>query len=102
MNVVIKELKYKIFPIAAKVKRYQEWVDSYRQNRQFENNQRQFYMELDQKEERCDDDCLWLKNRNSFWGTWSQSADHKKDAKWLQKLQTDVNAKKQEKIEITT
>ena len=31
-----------------------------------------------------------------------ESADHKKDAKWLQDLRSDVNFKKQEKIEITT
>ena len=38
-----------------------------------------------------------------FWGNiWSQSADHKKDAKWLQDLQSEVNVKKQEKIDITT
>ena len=33
---------------------------------------------------------------------WSQSADHKMDAKWLQNLQSEVNVKKQEKIDITT
>ena len=32
----------------------------------------------------------------------SQSADHKKDAKWLQDLQSEVNVKKQEKIDMTT
>ena len=38
-----------------------------------------------------------------FWGNiWSQSADHKKDAKWLQDLQSEVNAKKQEEIDFTT
>ena len=38
-----------------------------------------------------------------FWGNiWSQSADHKKDAKWLQDLQSEVNVKKQEKTDITT
>ena len=38
-----------------------------------------------------------------FWGNiWSQSANHKKDAKWLQELQSQVNIKKQEKIDITT
>ena len=38
-----------------------------------------------------------------FWGNiWSQSADHKKDAKWLQDLRSEVNVKKQEKIDITT
>ena len=37
-----------------------------------------------------------------FWGNiWSQSADHK-DAKWLQDLRSEVNVKKQEKIDITT
>ena len=42
----------------AKVRRYQGRVDSYRQNRLFENNQRQFYRELDQEEERYDDQPL--------------------------------------------
>ena len=38
-----------------------------------------------------------------FWrNIWSQSADHKKDAKWLQDLRSEVNVKKQEKIDITT
>ena len=50
LNVVIEELKQRITAIAAKVRRYQGWVDSYRQNRLFENNQRQFHRELDQEE----------------------------------------------------
>ena len=38
-----------------------------------------------------------------FWGNiWSHSADHKKDAKWLQDLRREVNVKKQEKVDITT
>ena len=53
LNVVIEELKQRITAIAAKVRRYQGRVDSYRQNRLFENNQRQFYRELNQEEERC-------------------------------------------------
>ena len=56
MNVVTEELKQRISAIPAKVRRYQGRVDSYKQNRLFENNQRQFYRELDQEEERCDDD----------------------------------------------
>ena len=50
LNVVIEELKQRITDIAAKVRRYQGRVDSYRQNRLFENNQRQFCRELDQEE----------------------------------------------------
>ena len=49
-------MKQRITAIAAKVRRYQGQVDSYRQNRLFEDNQRQFYRELDQEEEGCDDD----------------------------------------------
>ena len=56
LNVVIEELKQRITAIAAKVRKYQWRVDSYRKNRLIENNQRQFNRELDQEEERCDDD----------------------------------------------
>ena len=85
MNVFIEELKQRISTITAKVRRYQGRVDSYRQNRLFENNQRQFYTEFDQEEERCYDDQPVAEEPKQFWGNiWSQSADHKKDAKWLQ------------------
>ena len=96
-------MKQRITVIVAKVRRYQGRVDSYRQNRLFENNQRQFYRELDQEEERCDHDQPVAEESKQFWGNiWSQSADHKKDAKWLQDLRSEVNVKKQEKIDITT
>ena len=94
MNVVTEELKQRITAIAPKVRRYQGRVDSSRQNRLFENNQRQFYRELDQ-EERCDDDQPVPEESKQFWGNiWNQFADHKKDAKWLQDLRSDVNVKK--------
>ena len=51
----IEELKERITVIAAKVRGYQGRVDGYRQNRLFTNNQGQFYSELNQEEERCDD-----------------------------------------------
>ena len=75
LNVVIEELKQKITAIAAKVRKYQGRVE------------RQFYRELDQEEERCDDDQPVAEESKPFWGnTWTQSAVHKKDAKWLQDL----------------
>ena len=76
MNVVIEEFKQRITATAAKVKRYQGRVHDYRQNRLFENNQRQFYRELGQEEERCDDDQPVAEESKQFWGSiWSQSAD---------------------------
>ena len=48
LSVAIEELKQSIVNIAAKVRRYQERVDRFRQNIMFQNNQRQFYRELNQ------------------------------------------------------
>ena len=103
LNVVIEELKKRITNIAVKLRRYHGRLDSYRQNRLFENNQRQFYRELDQEEERSTDDQHIAEESKQFGGNiWSQSADHKRDAKWLKDLLSEVNVKKQEKIDITT
>ena len=60
-----------------------------------------FYRELDQEEERCDDDQLVAEESKQFWrNIWSQSADNKKDVKRLQNLRSEVNVKKQDKIDI--
>ena len=56
LGVAIEELKQRLVAIAAKVGRHQERVDRFRQNRMFQNNQRQFYRELNQEGERHDDD----------------------------------------------
>ena len=38
-----------------------------------------------------------------FWGNiWIYSADHQKNAKWLQDLRSSLNVKKQEKTDIAT
>ena len=67
-------MKQRITAIAANVRGYQGQVDSYRQNRLFENNQRQFYRKLDQEEERCDDDLpVAEESRNSFGETYGVS-----------------------------
>ena len=49
-------MKQRVTAIAVKVRRYPGRVDSYRQNKLFENNRRQFYRELDQEEKRYNDD----------------------------------------------
>ena len=67
MNVVIEELKQRITAIAEKVRRYQRRVDSCRQSRLFENNQRKFYGELDQEKEICDDDHYVAEEWKQFW-----------------------------------
>ena len=66
LNIAIEELNKRITPIAVKVRRHQRRVDSYRQNRLFQNNKRQFHRELNQEEDRCDDDQCVAKKSNQF------------------------------------
>ena len=80
-------MKQRIAASAAKVRRFQESVDKFRQNRMFQNNQRQFYKELNQEEERWDDDHPDAEESKKFWGEiWSELVDHNWDAKWLKDL----------------
>ena len=99
---VIEELKQRIVASAAKVRRYQERVDRFRQNRMFQDNQRQFYRELNQEGERCDDDQPDAVESKQFWeDIWGKSVSHNRDAKWLKDLQSEVSVTKQEKVDIT-
>ena len=87
MCVPIEELKLRIVTNAAKVRRYQERVDRFRQNRMFQNNQRQLYKELNQEGERFDDDQPDAEESKKFWrDIWSEAVDHNRDVKWLKDL----------------
>ena len=54
--MLLLELKQMTVAIAVTVRRSQERVDRFRKNRMFQNNQRQFYREVNQEGQRCDDD----------------------------------------------
>ena len=46
----------------------------------FQNNQRQFYRELNQGGERCDDDQPDAEESKKFWGDiWNESVVHNRD-----------------------
>ena len=47
----------------------------------FQNNQRQFYRELNREEERCDDDQPDAEESKKLWGKILESVDHNKDVK---------------------
>ena len=88
LNVVTEELKQRITAIAAKVIRYQD-IDKIDYLKIIKGI---FYRELHQEEERCDDDDQPVAEESKhFWGNiWCLSVDHKKDAKWLQDLRSEV------------
>ena len=68
MGAVIEELKQRIASIAAKVRRYKERVDRFSQNRISQNNQRQFYRELNSEGERRDNDQLDAEESKKTYG----------------------------------
>ena len=67
LSVIIEQLKQRIVAIAAKVRRNQERLDRFRQNRMSQNNQRQFYKELNQEGERWNDDQPDAEESKNFW-----------------------------------
>ena len=93
-------MNQRIVAISAKFRRCQERVDRFRQNRIFQNNQRQFYRELNQEGERCDDNQPDAESKKLWGDIWSESVDHNRDAKWLKDLQSEGNVTKQEKVNI--
>ena len=67
----------------------------------FQNNLRQFYRELNQEGERCDDDQPHAEESKKFWGDIRcESVDHNRDAKWLKDLQSQDSVTHQEKVDI--
>ena len=80
LGVAIEELNQRIVAIAANVRRCQERVDRFKQNRMFQKNQRQFYRELNEERERSDNDLVDAEELERFWGDiWSESVDHNRD-----------------------
>ena len=68
MGVVIEELKQR-----TGIKRYQERVGRFRQNRMSQNNQRQFHRELNHEGERCDYNQPDAEEMKKIWANiWSE------------------------------
>ena len=68
LRVVIEELKQRFVAIAVNVRRYQERLSRFSQNRIFQNNQREFYRKLNQEGERRDDDQPDVEESKQFLG----------------------------------
>lgn len=94
VTVVIEELKQRILAKTAKVKRYQERVDQYRQNRMFRTNQKRLFemLETDENDDTTIPDEEESKN---FWSNiWDNPVNHNANAEWLKGLErklTGVN-----------
>ena len=60
----------------------------------FKNNQRQFYRELNQEGERCDDDQPNAEESKCWGDIWSESVDHNRNVKWLKNSRRQIQPRK--------
>eukprot|EP00794_Sanderia_malayensis_P000828 gene828-biopygen97 len=102
--VVIEELKQRLTAKAAKIRRYEQRIQQYKQNRLFSTDQKRFYQELDggityDRTVPDAEECL------GFWSNiWDNSDQHhNNEAEWLRNLKEEKHkaGRKQENVGIT-
>ena len=102
IETVVEELKQRVSAKAAKVRRYEQRITTYRQNRLFAADQKRFYQELDGGV-RTGNVIPEAEESKAFWNSiWGEEKAHNKEAEWLEELKQerrDIN--KQRNISIT-
>ena len=92
-KVVIEELKQRVMAKAAKVKRYENRINQYRQNRMFQSNQKRLFEELDgnTRNETVVPDA---EESREFWNNiWGKSTKHNSEAQWLEDIKEEYSNK---------
>ena len=83
-SLVMEELKQRITAKATKVKRYDNRIKQFQDNRNFQTNQGRFFKNLEGKKERTKPPNA--ENATAFWkGILSTKVEHKRDAGWIGK-----------------
>ena len=91
LKTVIKELKQRMIAKSAKVKRYEQRVTQFRQNRMFNVDQKKIYKELNGGGN-SSGDVPGAEESKRFWGDiWSVEKEHNRDARWLKDLKNENN-----------
>ena len=93
LNVVIEELKQRVADIAEKLRRYEERVQQYRQNRMFEYDQKKLYKELGGDSSGTDTNCM-PDAEDSFevWSNiWDNPIEHNRDSELLTDVRDELS-----------
>ena len=99
-KLVKEELKQRITAKATKVKRYDNRINQFQDNRNFQTNQGRFFKNLEGKEERTKPPNA--EDATAFWkGIWSTKVEHKRDAGWIGKVKEKMPSEKQNTVNIT-
>ena len=102
LATVKEEILQRIKAITGKIKRYNNRINQYQQNRTFQNNQGKFYQQLNSggKQERNPD----AEAAKEFWeGIWGVENEHNESAEWLGQFKDEMrrNNVEQERFIIT-
>ena len=103
LKTVTEELQQKMLAKSAKVRRYQQRIDEFRQNRIFDFDQKKMYAELNGDGIRPSD-VLNTEESKRFWGDiWSVGKGHNREAEWLKDIKIELGNDKhlQERVIIS-
>ena len=102
LETVIEELKQWLLAKAAKIKRYNERIIQYRQNRMFAVDRKKVLNELN-GEARGQNVFPSAEESRKFWSEiWGIRKEHNRQAEWLNELKRRQNNVRMEEAEITT
>ena len=102
LETVIEELKQRLLAKAAKIKRYNERITQYRQNRMFAVDRKKVLNELN-GENRGQNVVPGAEESRKFWSEiWGSRKEHNRQAEWLNELKRQHNNVRMEEVEITT
>ena len=99
-TLAMEELKQRKTAKATKVKRYNNRIKLFQDNRNFQANQGRFFKNLEGKEERTKPPNA--EDATAFWkGIWSTKVEYKRDAGWIGKVKEKMSSEKQNTVNIT-
>ena len=89
LKTVIEELKQRMLAKSAKLKRYEQRIGQFRQNRIFDLDLRKIYAELNGNGIRSND-VPNAEESTKFWGDiWGVRKKHNREAEWLKDLKRE-------------
>jgi len=98
IKTVIEELKQRMIAKSAKIKRYEQRITQFRQNRMFYIDQKKIYTELNNGGKKSSD-LPDAENSRRFWSDiWSTNKQHNREAKWLKELQNENKIENQQEV----
>ena len=93
IKTVVEELKQRMIAKSAKIKRHDQRINQFRQNRTFSADQKKIYKELNGGEARTNEIPDAEESRR-FWGAiWTMEKEHNKGAEWLSELKEEVKGR---------